>query len=158
MRRLSLLSKRREELLDYKYESWKSIRRKNEGNPKYCPTCSEYTSYVHDVEKEPAVIHKHYSSKAERVKASVDSWGNYYCSTCKLTPHSHKVGERKFIMITSSILNGWQGDRNINGYKGDPLYVDYLGIPGARVKQLHHAFICEYGQVNVPVDVVMIGN
>ena len=94
MRRISLSSKWKDEsdLKDYKDDNWESIRRRNEDKIKYCRTCSRLSTYVHDVDKEPVVQHWHYSSKADRVRVSVDSWGNYYCTTCKLSPHSHKVG------------------------------------------------------------------
>ena len=41
--------------------------------------------------------------------------------TCKATPHSCRTGMRYPLLMTSSILNGWQGKRYENEYIGhDP--------------------------------------
>ena len=59
------------------------------------------------------------------------------------------------MIVTSSILNNWQGKNN--GYPGDDIYVDMIGIPGATIKMLHHAFMAEFKDSNRPVDVLLVG-
>ena len=44
----------------------------------------------------------------------------------------------------------------MNGYNGDPIHIDYLGIPGAWITDLHHAWMAEYEYVDTPVDVVLM--
>jgi len=37
-----------------------------------------------------------------------------------------------------------------------PIHIDYITIPGATVKDLHHAFLSEYGNVHRPIDVLLV--
>ena len=46
--------------------------------------------------------------------------------------------------------------RSVNGYQGDPIHIDYITIPGATIKDLHHAFLAEYGNVHRPIDVLLV--
>ena len=46
--------------------------------------------------------------------------------------------------------------RSFNSYQGDPIHIDYITIPGATVKDLHHAFLAEYGNVHRPIDVLLV--
>ena len=42
----------------------------------------------------------------------------------KNTPHLHKIGTIDIpVLVSSSILNNWQGLRSMNGYWGDEIHV-----------------------------------
>ena len=43
-------------------------------------------------------------------------------------------------------------------YSGDLIHLDYITIPGARMKVLHHALMAEYSKVNLPIYVLLIGS
>lgn len=92
------------------------------------------------------------------IQAPSDIWGNYPCFTCSGTPHSCKVlvGVRNAVLVSSSTMNNCQGRRSFHGYQGDPIHLDYITIPGATVKELHHAFRAEYGNIHRPVDVILV--
>ena len=115
------------------------IKKTNSSTGRYCGICSESTSVIHP--KGHIFFYSHTSSKTYRMNAPVDKWGSYPCFTCKKTPHSHKIGMRYPIMVLFSILNHWQGHRSANLYPGDDMHIDYITIPGATIKDLHHAFI-----------------
>ena len=83
--------------------------------------------------------------------------GAYPCFTCEKTPHSFKIGMRYPIIVSSSILNHWQGRRSANLYPGDDMHIDFITIPGATIKNLHHAFIYEFKGLYRPVDVQLVG-
>ena len=70
--------------------------------------------------------------------------------------HSHKIGTRYPVLVSSSILNNWQGMRSMNGYQGDDIHIDFITIPEATVRELEHAFMAEYGNVHRPVDVLLV--
>ena len=42
-------------------------------------------------------------------------------------------------------------------YPGDDIHVDIIGIPGATIKMLHHAFMAEFKNSYKPVDVLLVG-
>ena len=141
-------------IMDLKKPDWKLIRDKNQNYPRYSSICSEATSVA---EPKPRVIyHTHNSSLQYRITAPNDTWGNYPCITCKATPHSCKTGLRYPLLMTSSILNGWQGKRYENEYIGDDIHLECVGIPGGTVKSLHHAFCCEYSNQDIIVDVLLV--
>ena len=98
--------------------------------------CSETRSEIHPGGK--IVSHNHNSSLNYRISAPVDKWGS--CFTCEVTPHSHKVGMRYSVLVSSSFMNNWQGQSSANQYPGDDLHVDYITIPGATINDLNHAF------------------
>ena len=102
------------------------------------------------------VNHSHFSSLIYRMKARTDKWGDFVCLTCQAGVHSIKSGIRYPVLVTSSTMNLWQGRRYENGYEGDPLHIDMLGIPGATVRDLAHAFNAEYGGLNSPCDVLLV--
>jgi len=136
-----------------KHHSYMDIRNLNQQRSRYCEICSEYTG-SQNIQPTP-VFHTHNSSKNYRINAPLDIWGNYPCYTCTMTPHSCKIGVRYPVLVTSSILNNWQGLRSINGYPGDPIHIEYISIPGATIRDLHHAFRAEYGNTHRPVDVIL---
>ena len=131
------------------------IRKTNASIARYCDICSESTSVIHP--NGQVFFHSHTSSKTYRMNAPTDKWGSYPCFTCERTPHSHKIGMRYPIIVSSSILNHWQGRRSANLYPGDDMHIDYITIPGATIKDLHHAFISEFSGVYRPVDVLLVG-
>ena len=106
----------------------------------YCSICSEYPSPM--VPNGKIIRHRHNSSKFKRIYSTPFRWAEYNCTTCKISPHSHKTGVRHPVIVTSSILNNWQGKNN--GYPGDDIHVDMIGITGATIKMLHHAFMAEF--------------
>lgn len=118
-----------------------------------CNLCSYTSSVIHPSPK--LIIHEHTSSKLYRVNAPADKWGNYLCTTCKNTPHSHKVGVRYALILSSSLLHGWQGERDENDYAGDSLHVEQETIQGAGIRDLVHAYKVGYGNLYKPVDVLL---
>ena len=134
---------------------YSSIRAANSNLERYCEICSEYIMPGDNASS--TVCHTHNSSKDYRIAAPADIWGNYHCFTCKNTPHSHKIGTRYPVLVSSSILNNWQGCRSMTGYQGDDIHIDYITIPGATVRELEHAFMAEYSNVHRPVDVLLVG-
>ena len=113
MRDISLSRKSAEHVMfmNAKRKNYHKIRSANENQTRYCNICSEfimqgdYTSSI--------VHHTHNSSKDYRISSPADRWGNYPCITCKSTPHSHKIGVRYPVLVSSSILNNWQGIRSM---------------------------------------------
>ena len=121
---------------------------------RYCSICSEATTHFRPYMK--PVYHRHWSSKEYRVNAPLDSSGAYFCISCEKSPHRVQEGGRSPILISSSTLHSWQGDRARNGYKGDSLHVDSITIPGATISTLTHALIAEYGAGYRPIDVLAV--
>ena len=151
MKELSLMWREMELIEDKKPKRIASslYRIKHKDTPRYCGVCSETKdgSLTH---------HQHYSSRQARLVAPSDEWGLFSCKTCKISPHSFKSGTRYSILLTSSTLNNWQGDRLTNKYEGDPIHVDYISIPGGTIDTLIHAFMAEYGGTRTPVDVLLV--
>ena len=108
--------------IDTKRRDYKSKRQAQAHIIKYCEVCSEYI----DDNKRVTVCHTHNSSKMYSMNPPTDSWGNYSCFTCKSAPHSSKIGLRYPVVVSSSILNNWQGRRTTNDSPGDDIHVDYL--------------------------------
>ena len=90
------------------------------------------------------------------INAPSDIWANFPCFTCMVTSHSCKIGLRYPVVVSSIILNNWQGRHLSNNYPGDDIHVDYLTIPGETVRELHHAFKAKYKNVHCPVDVILV--
>ena len=124
MKEISLNWKTKESnnIMELKMPDWKMIRDKNQNYPRYCSICSKATSVA---EPTPRVIYHILNSSLQyRITAPNDTWGNYPCITCKATPHSCKTGMRYLLVITSSILNGWQGKRYENEHIGDDIHME----------------------------------
>ena len=139
-----------------KVKNYRDIRKKNfHLGKKYCSICSEYSSSVFP--QSQVIFHNHNSSKSLRMSSAPRRWGVYPCSFCKTQLHSFKTGIRQPVLVTSSLLNDWQGDRRVNEYPGDDIHVDMIGIPGGTVRILHHAFMAEFGSSSTPVDVLVVG-
>jgi len=82
------------------------------------------------------------------------------CHTCAashcviiIQTNPRLVGNRLPVLATSSTLHHFQGDHLNRGYKGDPLHVDRVSIPGARIKNLSHAFAATYFSSSMTADV-----
>ena len=124
-------------------------------NP-YCCLCSETMTEVYPQIK--PMYHKHLSSKLCRIEMPHDKYGQYLCTTCKITPHYYKAGARVALYISSSTMCNWQADFRLKGvYPGDPLHIDSLCIPGGSIKTLLHAFSAEYQRSRYPLDVLLCG-
>ena len=120
-----------------------------------CTICSEHTSRQR---RELAPIyHAHHSTLSYRIHARIDRWAQFFCPTCIGGFHSVKSGVRYPLLISSSTLSSWRGRLDLNGYEGDTLHLDEIMIPGARIRELMHAFQAEYSGINRPVDVVIVG-
>ena len=144
----------RDYILRSKSTGYMLLREQHQDNNRYCSTCSEFSSLVKPGVR--PIFHQHNSSKNYRISAPVDLNANYPCTTCAATPHSHKTGIRYPILLSSSILNLWQGRRTENQYPGDDIHIDYLTIPGATIKTLHHALLAEYESAYRPIDVLLV--
>ena len=139
-----------------KAANYQEFRDQHDHLRRYCRTCSETTSMVR-TELDVPVLHSHHSSLAYRLNAqTVDRWGNYHCITCEEGWHSYLAGYRYPVLATSSTLNGWQGRRDLNGYRGDSLHLDVVAIPGGWVQDVHHAVIAEYRLLGHPIDLIIV--
>ena len=156
MRARSLTRLQREErrYSDNKHHDFEIFRQEHGEVPRYCNTCSEAVSYVHD---EPTIItHNHQSSLKDRLNQTTDRWGQISCSSCKEESHSVYTGVRYPLLVTSSILNGWQGNMEMSRERGYNFHIETIGIPGAKVQDLHHAFVAEYANSEIPVDLLLV--
>ena len=128
---------------------WKASRHKDSlalrsshgSKRNYCYICSEFNRPATGMK---LTFHRHTSSKNERLTAENDYYGQYHCTTCKITPHRFKMGERTPLLLTTSTLNKWRPE----SYEGDEIHLDEIGIPGGRIKDLEHAYLSEYGRHN----------
>ena len=139
----------------YKHETAKELTDRNGGTwlrrKPYCSVCSEALSN----KKRVPIYHHHNSSLRERLYCDMDSRGWYNCGKCETDPHPYKIGERYAVLVTSSILNKWEGNRRENGYRGNALHTDFIGIPGAQIQDLEIATLAEYGNMGRPIDVLL---
>jgi len=161
---MELISKSRQKhehdtMIRRKEPRWKETRdkhgntRSRKGKP-YCSTCSEALSEAFPIQN--IFHHNHLSSKAYRMDAVLDQYGQYLCYSCATTPHLCKSGTRYPVVITASALYAWHKQREKNGYKGDEIHVDVISIPGANLKVLQHALSAEFGGLNRPIDVLIV--
>lgn len=86
-----------------------------------CEVCGKSHSKFSDVEKRA-------SFKLE-----------YPCESCIISPHSSNVGKVVPVLVSSSTMNKWWGDKPANRR-----HVDHFTIPGAQINCLSHAFDAEY--------------
>ena len=42
-----------------------------------------------------------------------------------------------------------------SGYEGDPIHLDEIAIPGAKIEDLHQAFKAEYSNIRAPIDMIL---
>ena len=155
MKTKSILRLRMEEerYLANKAPNYESFRQINGRTPRYCKICSESFSYVHDALT--TISHTHVSSMRNRINAKTDIWGQYRCDSCSEEHHSAFSGVRYPILATSSTMNEWQGKLHDRS-KGNKFHIETIGIPGAKVQDIHHAFMAEYGNSEIPVDLILI--
>ena len=153
------LTRRKNEAKHYyvlKHPDHQAFRRYHGSTLNYCPTCSEYVNRKRrDME---LVIHRHTSSLNYRINSDhkQSPWGEYFCNTCEVGFHGFKTGSRYPVLVTSSMLKDWQGIRSKNGYRGDKIHVDQIGVSGARISELEFAFLAEYGELYRPTDVLLV--
>ena len=155
MKEQALVRLRREMNTFYnrKHQDFVLFREDNCRSFRYCSICSEHVR-----QEEPymrRIEHTHYSSLKQRIDSRTDRWGQFLCTTCRDGVHSVRSGIRYPILVTSSTLALWQGRRYENNYPGDPIHVDTIAIPGARVRDLEHAFSAEYAALPRPSDVLL---
>ena len=122
----------------------------NAKNSRYCSTCSEFSG---DGGPRPT-YHLHQSSKLRRIHSSNSEWGTYSCDQCKSSPHHYLQGARLPLLITSSTLCDYHGTRNNVPFVGDKIHCDTLAVPGGNFKSLRRAFLAEYSQYPLPLDVL----
>jgi len=150
--------KERNEQLDMREETYRETRRKweNSGYDRYCHICSESKR----LDKKPgtAIFHTHKSSKNTRITSLLDSDGNYDCTSCASSPHSSLCGIRYPVLATTSTLNNWQENRvdPSKSYLGNPFHVDSISIPEGILRDVRHAVYSEFGEVNRPVDLLVV--
>lgn len=114
-----------------------------------CEICSSTKSVIHPIKH--SIFHRHYSSLVDRASTTLDQWGQYYCTTCAVSRHYAQTSDAYYILVTSSTLNGWR----IPAYGGDPFHVETIGIPGATIKELHHAMVGEYRMTSRPLNILV---
>ena len=151
LRRLQIEEQR---YLFNKDEDYRQFRRQNEETPRYCKICSESLSYVHDTLT--VVTHSHVSSLKRRIDANTDRWGQYECDSCSTRYHTALCGTRYPILATSSTMNQWQGNLDEDRSRGNKFHIENIGIPGGKVEDIHHAFMAEYNNSEIPVDILLI--
>ena len=101
-------------------------------------------------------IQTHYSSMLLRTVSPVDNNGLYYCISCKTTPHTVKSGIRYPVILTGSSMHDWSIIAKQEGYESDSIHIDIISIPGATIKQLHHALEVKYGKADIPLDNLVV--
>ena len=60
------------------------------------------------------------------------------------------------MLVTSSMLSHWQGIRSRNMYPGNDIHIDQVGVSGAKIADLEHAFMAEYSNLPKPWDVLVV--
>ena len=141
-------------LFGNKHPDYRRFHDRNSYIHNYCSICSETVS---DVRPRMSVVrHRHFSSMVYRIEAPTDVHGNYPCFHCKITPHSCRIGERYPVLLTSSTLHHWQGDRAVNRYEGNPLHMDEISIPGGKIEDLRHALLAEFKNSYRPLDILVV--
>ena len=158
--RASSLKRRKNEAVTFyqnKHPQYLEFRETHGDSQHYCSICSEFVT-----RKQPGMAlyyHSHQSSLNFRLNSDHrrSTWGEYFCPSCKVGFHYYKTGTRYPVLVTSSILKNWQGIRSMNGYEGDPLHIDQVGVAGASVEDLEHAFLAEYSHTDIPCDVLLVG-
>jgi hypothetical protein len=91
-----------------------------------------------------------------RSTAIIDFNGDYNCENCAIGYHAVRWGVRYPLLCTSSILANWRRGIDVEEeYEGDPLHLDSISIPGARIANLRRAFVAEYGRASQPVDLLL---
>ena len=157
--RVTFLTRRNNESKHYfsnKHPDYLAFRDYHGHIPNYCSTCSEF---VNRKRRDMAVVtHNHQSSLNFRISADQkqSQWGEYFCNTCEIGFHGFKTGSRYPVLVTSSMLMNWQGVRCDNGYKGDVIHVDQIGVSGAKIEDLEFAFLAEYRYLYRPCDVLLV--
>ena len=154
IRSLNRLRAEEQRYIDNKHQDYELFRQEHGEAARYCEICSEVISYVHD--EMTMITHNHYSSLKSRLNRTTDRWGQVSCNSCKEEKHSVYTGIRYPVLMTSSILNGWQGDMMAGRDRGNRFHIENVGIPGAKVQDLHHAFIAEYSNSEIPVDLLLV--
>merc|ERR1712015_273756 len=128
---------------------YKEVRNKWKPHlPKYCGICTEAKSNTARIVFE----HQHESTLCMRMQQDLDGHGMMRCKHCIDNLHYAKVARRYPILVTSSFLNGWRTPK----YAGDDWHMESISIPGANIENLMMAFSAEYGQINLPVDIVLV--
>ena len=157
--RVAFLRRKNNEVKHYyaqKHPDYREFREDNCHLPNYCNICSEF---YHRSRRGLAVVtHQHQSSLNYRIHADSNPspWGEYFCSTCEIGFHGYKTGSRYPVLVTSSMLLNWQGIRSRNGYQGDKIHVDQIGISGAKIRDLEFAYLAEYAVIHRPCDVLLV--
>ena len=97
------------------------------------------------------------------MEADLDKMYQYKCTTCRGGSHQYSTGCRMALLVTSSQLQDWQLQYEKNGriyrydnYPGDILHMDFVSVAGATVVELHRAFLAEYDQFPIALDVVLV--
>ena len=128
----------------------------NQRKPRpYCSTCSEIELVEESTRKTIIKYHSHTSSLQYRTSMRLDRNGEYFCTTCEISPHAYKTGDRCPILLTSSTLASWQGREGRHLYPGDRLHVDQLCLPGAKIDDARQALFAEYSKCLIPIDVLV---
>ena len=71
--------------------------------------------------------------------------------------HLANYQTRVKLVLSTSTLHMWFAPPGLNvNYRGDSEHRDYLTIPGAKIAQLHDAFVIEYGKEQRGIDVVLV--
>ena len=93
-----------------------------------------------------------------RITSLLDSDGNYDCTSCASSPHSSLCGIRYPVLANTSTLHNWQENRvdPSKSYLGNTFHVDSISIPGGILRDVRHAVYSEYGEVNRPVDLLVV--
>ena len=121
----------------------------------FCEMCSEVDLADESNRRWHIKYHTHHSSLQYRTSMELDEKGEYFCTTCAITPHGYKTGDRSPVLLSSSTLACWRGRQDRHLYPGDKLHVDELSIPGAKIADLRQALYAEYSQSTSPLDILL---
>jgi len=94
-----------------------------------------------------SLCHPHVSSAAERRRAE---GATFPCSTCRTTHPKQEQGKRRVLLGSSTLHNLWKEATFAPGH-----HVDFDCIIGGRVHDVHAAFLEQYLEEPLPMDVVL---
>ena len=106
------------------------------------------------------VSHRHFSSKFGRIICGVENKTStclYHCPSCMKSHATITTNRIKLVISDSTLHVFWAPPgEEIAVYSGDKDHKDYITIPGAKIAQLHDAFVAEYGKEQRGIDVVLV--
>ena len=122
---------------------------------KYCRPCSELFD-PHWFQ--PTVVsHTHNSSFGQCMKSGVNSEGMWACGVCEVSPHLFLMSNRRYVLVSSSMLNNAYQYIEYFHLPKDAMHMDFICIPGATLKVMLRALAAETTNSSTPMDILFAG-